>query len=604
MSDRLRNSTKTADPAPHVDAHSEVDTDTDAGGARLTLLASAVAGRRLSVLSGDTDVAYTNGETVFLPGPPTNSVPQLPNRAAVVVAHAALVGLGSLHPTVMTELRGQATVARRYFTLELVRAIADPTVPVPRRVRGGLTFWDGPTTHSPFESLELALGRADIPECPSSLGTIRPKEALAVWGAADAAGALTEQQMAKPRQAGVDELADDEDSDESKIMKRFLSSPVFETPMFKIMRKQLGMGSRAKRDDGGIGDDAKVGSMRSVDRVGSKAQLVIAPPSIEVKTSSHRSGDRLYPEWDSIRGVYRPGHCAVGEFLPPLEDGAERFRSPADLVLQRHLAAIGLSLERHRHLADGDDLDTVALVDYAVAAANGGTADHRVFESRRKTARDLGVVVVLDTSGSTSQHSNGSQVWDQHRELAARLIGALERVGDRVAAFGFNSRGRNHVRFLAIKDFDQRFNSAAYRRLGSLQPGGYTRLGAAIRHATHIAREQSGTEHQLVVLVSDGFAYDDGYEGRYAEGDTRRAIDEALLSGVGCVCVSVAASTRDDVLDRLWGNTSNVRLEDASELSGHVGELVESSLRAAALTATDRRTTGSTGSTFGKVLPK
>jgi len=182
---------------------------------------------------------------------------------------------------------------------------------------------------------------------------------------------------------------------------------------------------------------------------------------------------------------------------------------------------------------------------------------------------------------STAQRSNGTPVWNQHRQLAANLVGALEQVGGRVAAFGFNSRGHRHVRFLLVKDFDHRFDAAAIRRLSTMAPSGFTRLGAAIRHATHVVSEHAGTQNRLIVVVSDGFAYDDGYQGRYAEADTRHALDEAVAAGVGCLCISICSDTRQDVLDRLWGSVSHVQLEDASELSKHVVPMIQSALKSA-----------------------
>ena len=57
------------------------------------------------------------------------------------------------------------------------------------------------------------------------------------------------------------------------------------------------------------------------------------------------------------------------------------------------------------------------------------------------------------------------------------------------------------------------------RRIDSLSPAAYTRLGAAIRHGSAILDERAGTSRRLLVVVSDGFAYDHGYEGRYGEAD-------------------------------------------------------------------------------------
>ena len=39
--------------------------------------------------------------------------------------------------------------------------------------------------------------------------------------------------------------------------------------------------------------------------------------------------------------------------------------------------------------------------------------------------------------------------------------------------------------------------------------------------ATTVLEQRSGTPRRLLVVLSDGFAYDHGYEGRYGEADAR-----------------------------------------------------------------------------------
>lgn len=52
---------------------------------------------------------------------------------------------------------------------------------------------------------------------------------------------------------------------------------------------------------------------------------------------------------------------------------------------------------------------------------------------------------------------------------------------------------------------------------------------------------RAGIERRLLVVLSDGFAYDDGYQGAYGEADA--ALAEARGRGVG-VCASASAPPR------------------------------------------------------------
>ena len=58
---------------------------------------------------------------------------------------------------------------------------------------------------------------------------------------------------------------------------------------------------------------------------------------------------------------------------------------------------------------------------------------------------------------------------------------------------GFLTHLESQKQLLRVKDFEDRYDHGAERRLAALSPGGYTRLGAAIRHATYLLTERAGT---------------------------------------------------------------------------------------------------------------
>jgi hypothetical protein len=123
--------------------------------------------------------------------------------------------------------------------------------------------------------------------------------------------------------------------------------------------------------------------------------------------------------------------------------------------------------------------------------------------------------------------------------------------------------------------------------LATLEPVGFTRIGAAVRHGSYLLTKKSGASNLLLVVLSDGFPYDDDYQAGYAEADTRRALYEAVGQGVGCVCLSVGASTDQAALERTWGNVTHGRLTTSRELCRFVLPLFRSALKS----ATPARTT-------------
>ena len=142
---------------------------------------------------------------------------------------------------------------------------------------------------------------------------------------------------------------------------------------------------------------------------------------------------------------------------------------------------------------------------------------------------------------------------------------ALQATGDRFALYGFSSRRRDHVRFHALKDFTSRYDNQVRGRIQAIRPGYYTRMGAAIRHATNLI-DREPSRQKLLLLLTDGKPNDlDKYEGRYGVEDTRKAVHEALERGVRPFCVTIDEKA-GDYLPYLFGSASYILVRNASEL--------------------------------------
>lgn len=123
------------------------------------------------------------------------------------------------------------------------------------------------------------------------------------------------------------------------------------------------------------------------------------------------------------------------------------------------------------------------------------------------------------------------------------------------------------------EEIHRRFGAASRARLNQLQPSGYTRLGAGIRGAGEILKTGSDTPNRLLLVLSDGFPYDHGYEGRYAEADASKALEELRADGVACLCLSLGGSTKADALERVFGAVGHAAADRLADLSPHMDEL-------------------------------
>ena len=162
-----------------------------------------------------------------------------------------------------------------------------------------------------------------------------------------------------------------------------------------------------------------------------------------------------YPEWDVHNNRYRPDWCRVIDFPLTVAADVSAAGVPHDDVLRRRLSRVGLGPKVLRGRADGDDLDIEALIDLFVDLRSGYSPPEHVYLERRKLARNLGVLILLDASGSaTDTDPDGLAVHDHQRRAAATLAVTLEELGDRVAVYAFRSQGRHAVHLPAIKTFD------------------------------------------------------------------------------------------------------------------------------------------------------
>lgn len=275
------------------------------------------------------------------------------------------------------------------------------------------------------------------------------------------------------------------------------------------------------------------------------------------------------PEWDYRSRRLLPAHCRVQPMLaetaapcalpPTLRPTARRVRRQFEALRPERLWL--------RHQADGTELDLDAAVMHLTERRLGrGSGERGLYRALHRGRRDLACLLLADLSLSTDAYaSNTARVIDVIRDSLFLFAEALSASGDRFGLYGFSSLRRDNVRFHLLKDFATPYDDAARGRIAALKPGYYTRMGAALRHASHILAEQPASR-RLLLLLTDGKPNDlDHYEGRYGIEDTRHALGEARRAGITPFCVTVDA-TGPDYLDYLFGPGHALVIRQPAEL--------------------------------------
>lgn len=560
-----------------VSSHHDASRD---GPERLGLLASALAGRALQVAAaGPGEPAWTDGSTIYL-----DAALGATEQVEALAVQASLLAAGSLDPGVVRRLT-RRPLARRYLGVEGHRALAAIQHLLPPSVRSLVDPGIAARSDSPAASLAVARSRDAIPDPPVRFGAIRARRLLASIRRAERAATSGD---AKDLPRNQLELAEDEDRD-AGMATDFVSSRDGGS-IGRLLQRMLGI---ARRQGGGPpAADAPTHRTHTEGRGGSSAAVSTGTAGPAEAAAADGRGAR-YPEWDARLGRYREDWCTVREVEPRVSERAF-VPAPDGYGLRRPLARLGMGLDRHRRREQGDDIDLDAAIEARVEVRAGSAPDEAFYVESLRRRRDLSVLILLDASGSVAEAgATGQPVHEQQRAAAAALAMALHEIGDRVALYAYHSRGRSAVHLEPVKRFDDDLDTLVWQRLHGLVPGAYSRLGAAIRHSAGVLERQGGTTRRLLVVLSDGLAYDHGYELGYGAADARRALAEARRRGTGCLCLSLGADLDAETLRRVFGSAAHATVPRTDQLRQVVGPLFRSALRAAEVLRPGARRAGS-----------
>ncbi|WP_226779921.1 nitric oxide reductase activation protein NorD [Oceaniglobus trochenteri] len=276
------------------------------------------------------------------------------------------------------------------------------------------------------------------------------------------------------------------------------------------------------------------------------------------------AGRFTYPEWNHRTASHMPDHTRV---LEAEGDSAQSYAPDPRLVarVRRQFAPLHPRRVILARQMDGDDLDLDALIASRVDLAAGREGSDRVWQSARPMARDLSVAILMDCSRSTEAVVGERSVIDTARESLCALATGIGTAGDRLAIWGFSSLRRDRVFLKRAKAFDEPMGANVTARIGGFAPGHYTRLGAALRHAS-AQLAQEGATRRLLLVITDGKPNDlDHYEGIHGIEDSRMAVREARALGQAVHGVIVDADGQD-WFARIFGRAGFTLLPDPARL--------------------------------------
>jgi nitric oxide reductase NorD protein len=278
-----------------------------------------------------------------------------------------------------------------------------------------------------------------------------------------------------------------------------------------------------------------------------------------------------FPEWDRLIGRYRSEWCTVLDAPPP----AVMDLAAADRLMQESRSIpLPRLRERISRQPDGEAFDLDALVSAWIARRRAETPEQNIYLSDRRVPGTGATLLLIDASASSAQSFQGSDIsiLSVARAAALRCALAIDRAGGACAIHAFCSDGRHAVHYERIKDFAEPLDRAAVARLMGLRSRLSTRLGAALRHATHLAGTLVSASLR-VLLLTDGQPRDiDIHDPHYLLEDARHAVRDAARRNVRVQCLALdRAALRS--LERVFGGGQVAQLRNLESLPGALSSL-------------------------------
>jgi nitric oxide reductase NorD protein len=325
-------------------------------------------------------------------------------------------------------------------------------------------------------------------------------------------------------------------------------------------------------------------NMKFTVRVDDAAHSVYQADFIENTTVSESSeidekGFHLkYDEWDFSKRIYKENFCKVYP-LTQLKTDAQYYKNTIAKNtttlngLRKMLTNVNNKLQQLHRQTQGNEIDIDAVTDLLVDIHLKRTPSERIYISNRKKEKDLSILLLLDISLSSDGYADGNRVIDVEKEVSILFGEILNEFNIDFSINCFYSKTRNYSSYMTLKGFDEDWNKSKYK-IGVIEPQGYTRIGAALRHSGAMLDKRS-TKNKWVILISDGKPNDfDKYEGKYGVNDVKQALRELNERQIKSYALAIESEAKY-YLPQMFGQGNHQILTTPGELLNSMVKLYE-----------------------------
>lgn len=285
-----------------------------------------------------------------------------------------------------------------------------------------------------------------------------------------------------------------------------------------------------------------------------------------------------YDEWDFEKRKYKDHFCKVYPKIQ-LKIDSKYYQNTilknnsTLLNLRKILTNLNNKMQQQKRQNQGEEFDIDAITDLYVDIHSKKTPSDKIYLSNRKKEKDLSILLLLDISLSSDSYAAGNRVIDVEKQVSILFGEILNEFNIDFSIDSFYSKTRNFSTYLTVKDFDENW-AIAKNKVGAIEPSGYTRIGAALRHAG--ARlDTRKTKNKWIILISDGKPNDyDKYEGKYGINDVKQALRELNQRDISSYALAIEAQAKY-YLPQMFGQNHYQILTTPTELLQSMVKLYE-----------------------------
>lgn len=301
--------------------------------------------------------------------------------------------------------------------------------------------------------------------------------------------------------------------------------------------------------------------------------------SVSESAETETDGDPVtYDEWDFAKRAYKPDFCKLYPVVqrktaPDYYKNTLANHASTLMGLRKMLSSVNNKMQQQRRQTQGDAFDTDSVTDLYVDIHTGHTPSEKIYLSNRKKEKDLSVLLLLDVSLSSDSYADGNRILDVEKQVSILFGEILNEFGIDFSINCFYSKTRNYATYITLKNFDDSWTKAKFK-IGAVDPGGYTRIGTALRHSGALLNRRP-SKNKWLILLSDGKPNDfDRYEGKYGIQDVKQALRELHEHQISTYALAIEATAKH-YLPQMFGQNNYQILSSPAELLTALVKLYE-----------------------------